>query len=215
LFAIAEADDLHDIVRHKQARLGNYKKRANLNESIFARSYALSFLRSGVHFIGKSIEAAFGPNFRYSANVRGKSLQFNITNADLEELQYAKMLESMEISAELYREPLLDLVDLSKRNEFVPVVTLVPGAYTTYQDTVLFEDATIKTTMKTYSDLQRKWLSDNAGKIGYQFVDCIPTMQRESKDSGPMYFPANVHLTAEGNKILAQCLAPTIQSVLN
>ncbi len=215
LFAMAEADELHDVVYHNEARLGNFKEKTNLNRTIFASSYALSLLRSGIHFAAKTVEAVFGPDFRYSASVANKRVQFNINNSSLEELEYAKLLESGEISADLYREPLRDLVDLSRRNGFVPIVTLVPAAYTTYRDSLLFEDAAIATTMKTYSDVQRKWLSDNASELGYHFIDCIPAMQRAAKDAGLLYFPANVHLTAEGNKILAQSLAPLFQSVLN
>jgi len=53
------------------------------------------------------------------------------------------------------------------------------------------------------SAAQRKWFADNASIIGYNYVDMTPYFQEAAAKGVITHFPSNVHLTAQGQEVVA------------
>jgi lysophospholipase L1-like esterase len=97
----------------------------------------------------------------------------------------------------------------------VPLVVLVPAAYTVYAKSVAFSDPSLSNVMSNYSDAQRQWLAQNAKSIGYEFLDIIPRLQDDAATRALLYFPASIHPTSEGHRALAEAVAPKVKMILS
>ena len=209
LLNISEGNDLRDVERYFAFIEGNapeFRDKKRLGGP-FAVSYVLAFLKGAIEKLVKDISSAARPDFRYSVLVEGVETPMNVTNNDPDELEYARRVDSGELSPSLYEDALGDFVALAGTANFLPVVTYIPQAYTAYADSVTFSDPSIAPILRAYSDKQRQWLADNAERLGYIFIDTTPALQAAS-ESGPLaYFPANVHLTAAGHQAAAEAVA--------
>lgn len=218
LMAISEGNDLRDVHRFEEYVAGrrddSFRSEAEAGW-LLESSYALSFLYSGFDLVRRDFKRSFiDPDFRYTVVIGGgRRVAMNIANADLSELAYARRLSERRVSADLFARPMREFVALARQHDFVPLVTLVPAAYSAYADTIQYADPSIATVMRQYSDVQRAWFRDNAASLGYAFVDATPAM-REAATVGPvLFFPANVHLTADGHRVLAEAVAPAVRSL--
>lgn len=217
LMAISEGNDLRDIDRFNDFVAG---KRDDEDEDearsggIFAASYALAFLKGGLELAWRQIKREFiEPDFRYAVRAGSRRVPLNVANADLSELTYAKRMAAGRISADLYAPPLREFVRLAGEAGFVPMVVLVPAAYSAYAETVEFSDPSIAQVMNAYSEAQRDWFKANAAALGFRYVDATPAMREAARTRPLLYFPSNVHLTAEGHRVLAEAVAPEIARI--
>jgi lysophospholipase L1-like esterase len=138
----------------------------------------------------------------------------NVANSDIDELGLARAVESGERSPELYRPPLEEFVRIARERRFIPPVIIVPNAYTIYDRSITYSDPSIAPVIRNYSAAQRNWLAKNAAGIGYQFFDPTDALQEMAASRPLLYFPSNVHPTAEGQKALAEIVAPTVKALL-
>jgi hypothetical protein len=214
---IGEANDLRDISRYNRFVTEGTRHESwfeNLGGP-FRHSYALAFLKGGIELTIKAAKASMAPDFRYTVRVQGKDLPLNVGNSNRDELQLAHQVAAGKVSPDIYGPALKDFVALAGTSGFIPVVVLVPAAYTIYGKTIVFNDPSIITDIRTYHTAQRDWLADNAARIGYHFIDATPGMTAAAESGPLLYFPANVHLTAAGHAALAATIAPELRSVLS
>ncbi len=139
----------------------------------------------------------------------------NVTNNDTDEVKHARQIESGEISPNLFAEPLEAFVILAAKQNFIPVVTLLPSAYTSYIESVRFEDEVVGRDVAAFSRAQRAWLAENAERIGYRFIDVVPAFVEQVKSRPIAFFPANIHFTSEGHAIVAAALGPELKKLLS
>jgi hypothetical protein len=214
IMAISEANDIRDCLRHLDFRAGKRQQRRTSDNSLFAFSYALSVIKSGLELSIRTFNRVMGANFRYSAVVQNRRVALNVANGDLGELRDAKRVREGEVGPELYEPPLRAFVEIAKSRDFVPVVIDAPAAYSVYANSITFDDDQNGEVMRGYGDAQRQWLAANARRLGYIYVEVLPYMQKAAETRPLLYFPANVHLTAEGHKVLAEAMAPQMRALL-
>jgi hypothetical protein len=214
VFAVSEANDLRDCERYLDHVAGKGKdKRAKIGGP-FRYSYALAFIKAGIGVVAKQVRSAAEPDFRYTVKTGDGEVAMNVRNVDVDELQSAFEIADGKLTPDLYAPPLTRFVELSREMGFVPLVVYVPAAYTVYRQGIAYLDPKIAPVLDSQSDVQRKWLADNAVKIGYRFVDPTVDMQHKAATSPAFYFPANLHLTAAGHKALAEAVAADVRSAL-
>jgi hypothetical protein len=206
LMAVSEANDIRDILRYLDHRAGRERDNRSIGGP-FAVSYSIAFLKSGMEVGVKSLKALFSTNFRYGVAVQGARVPLNVRNGDLDEVRTARLVLEGKVGPEVYGAPMKDFVKLSREHGFLPVVILVPATYTAYRDSIVFEDAALGPQMLHYTDSQREWFLKNADLIGFRFIDITGDMQRAAISRPPLYFPSNVHLTAQGHRVLAEIVA--------
>lgn len=182
-------------------------------------SYAFNLLsnaaRKGVEQVrlfarGESGESEKkGINFRYRVKVDAKDVLFNTRDYDLEEVDFARALSLGELSAKSFREPLEIFRDLGRSEDFLPVVTYIPSAYTTYADLVTFDDPEVGRVLAEGSERQRQELKKIANELGVQFLDLTPALQSKARNSGEelLHLPINLHLTKLGHRTVAEAIA--------
>jgi lysophospholipase L1-like esterase len=155
-------------------------------------------------------------DFRYEIHFpSGEVVPFNRDNVDRDEVSHAKTLMQGKPGLEVFTPALQQLVELSRKNGFIPIVTYTPSAYTAYDTFVRFADAEITSIMRSYSNRQRRYFAEQARDLDYYFLDLTPAFQRAaaSPDQGLLYFATNVHLTQRGHRVVASELAPLIRSL--
>jgi hypothetical protein len=212
---IYEGNDLRDILRyHDFVSTGTDRSTRKRLGGVFAVSYALAYMKSGVELMVKRFKKRNKINFRYTVEVADVRTAMNVTNSDIDEVKHARRIENGDISLDLFGEPLEAFVDLAAEHGFIPVVTLLPSAHTGYIGSVRFEDASIGREVTGSSRAQRAWLAENAERIGYRFIDLVPTFQERVKSGPVAFFPANVHFTKYGHSIVAGTLGPEIRKLL-
>lgn len=212
---IYEGNDLRDIVRyHDFVATGIDQKSRQRLGGVFAVSYALAYLKSGIELMVKRFKKREKINFRYSVEVGGVRTPLNVTNSDIGEVKYARRTANGDIGFDLFAEPLEAFAALAAEHGFIAVVTLLPSAHTGYIDSVRFEDEAVGREVAAFSRAQRSWLAGNAERIGYRFIDVVPAFREQVKSSPVAFYPANVHFTRDGHAIVARALGPALQSLL-
>jgi len=212
---IYEGNDLRDILRyHDFVSNGIDRSSRKRLGGVFAMSYALAYLKSGVELVFKRFKKRKKIDFRYTVDVEGIRTAMNVTNSDIDEVKHARRIENGDISLDLFVEPLEAFVDLAAEHGFIPVVTLLPSAHTGYINSVRFEDALVGREVAGFSQAQRTWLAENAERIGYRFIDVVPTFQEQVKSGPVAFFPANVHFTQVGHSIVARALGTELRKLL-
>ena len=194
-----------------------------LNNVLGRHSYAFNFLVTGLGKTYDLVKEAILPifldtvpaqiNFRYRLNFADGSVPFNVYNRDRDEVRHAQWLRMGMISLADFTNALKQFVALSRAHGFTPIVSYSPSAYTAYADFVEFEDAALSDLMTWYSRTQREFFRSKAAELGYVFVDITPALQaaaRAFQGKTLIYYPANVHFNAAGNRVVAEVLAPVI-----
>jgi hypothetical protein len=214
ILAISEGNDLRDCQRHIDHVSGKKLRERRPLGGPFTWSYALAFIKGGIEVAVATVKEQFEPDFRYTVVTQGQTIPMNIANSDTDELALARAVESGEKSPELYRPPLVEFVRMGRDHDFVPLVVIVPNAYTIYDRSITYSDPAIASLVRGYSAAQRNWLAQNAASIGYKFFDPTDALQEMAASRPLLYFPSNVHPTAEGQKALAEIVAPTVRALL-
>ena len=81
-----------------------------------------------------------------------------------------------------------------------------------------FKDAALTTLMPWFSATQRAWLRERAEEMGIAFVDLTPALQagaRRLRADELLYYPANVHYTPSGHRVVGDALATAIEELPN
>jgi len=134
----------------------------------------------------------------------------NIRNGDRDELQSARAVADGTLTIARCENALVDFVALARNNGFQPLVMATPASYVVYERSANFKNKEFGALMSTYGRVQREWLAQNAGRIGYAFIDPVPEMQARAAHGSLLYFPSNAHLTIAGHRALAEAAAPLI-----
>lgn len=226
VMAVYEGNDFRDAHRFHRARAGDqeageqfvctfsWKALCRVHERLdgsFLRrgSYAYNLISGAVHALSYSAtkdEIDFRYEVRFSD---GDTLEFNSENGDRDEVQYARWLVEGQLSTGLFDEALEEMMALSAQHGFKPVVVYVPSAYTAYVEQSSFEDPAVETVLRAYSGILRDYFADQAGRLGYVYVDATPAIQEASQvlsSSDRLYFRSNVHLTQQGHEVVARAL---------
>ena len=218
IMAYAESNDIRDCLLHQAyvAKGGSATPTSGTSPFNPMRySYALNFLYAGGSAIFKNVKRASSDDFRFAAMVQGKPYAFNTRNGDLDELALARDLQADPTLIESCRAPLIEFANLSKANGFLPVVMLVPAAYTSYGAATAFNTPGISLAMANLHSAQRDWLSAQASDIGFTFIDETPAYTAEIANRPAVFFPSNVHFTADGQAALAKTMAPAITRLIS
>jgi lysophospholipase L1-like esterase len=70
--------------------------------------------------------------------------------------------------------------------------------------------------MPWFSATQRRHLAERSAALGLPFVDLSPALQAEARrleGRELLYFPANVHYTPRGHRVVAEALARALETV--
>ncbi len=199
---------------------------ALLDRPVARKSYAINVgavaLGKARQGIGNLVARAAGEkpervNFRYKLRFpNGAALPFNIQNADQSEVRYARRLRQGEVDLAAWDAALARFVALAREHDFQPVVSYAPSAYTAYADFVAFEDEALTALMPWFSATQRAWLRDKADELGFAFVDLTPALQaaaRALQEDERLYYPANVHYTPAGHRVVGEALATALTAL--
>lgn len=217
VLAYAESNDIRDCLLHqdfiaKGDATASSPSSSALNPMRY--SYALNFLYAGGGALLKSTKRAASDDFRFTASVQGKPYSFNTRNGDLDELTLARNYLADPTLIESCRAPLVEFAALAKTNGFVPVVMLVPAAYTAYGADTKFSDPSIASAMANLHTAQSDWLAAQSTAIGYTFVDETVAYTANISTRAAAFFPSNVHFSADGQEALAKTTAPVITRLL-
>lgn len=217
VMAYAESNDVRDCRLHKAFTASGKGSEAPRPPSPFnpmRYSYALNFIYAGGDAIVKPLKRKAAAEFRFQATVQGQPFAFNIRNGDVDELELARELVADPAEVEQCRPALTEFVALARANNFLPVVMLVPAAYTAYGETTRFNDPSIAPVMAALHTIQRDWLAREASAMGYTFLDETDAYTRAISDRPAAFFPSNVHFSAPGQEALAQTYGPAIKGLL-
>ena len=236
LMNIYEGNDLRDAVRNGGSGYDSAGDRFEpeldyqtlldnpLGRSSYAANLGLVAIGKVYEGVDNVISRALGEarervDFRYELRFAdGTSVPFNVQNADQDEVRYARRLQRDEVQLSAFDEALERFVALGREHNFRPIVSYAPSAYTAYADVVAFEDDALTKLMPWFSDQQRAYLRQKAEELGFVFVDLTPALQAAAhglQDEELLYYPANVHYTPSGHRVVADALAPVIMELRN
>jgi lysophospholipase L1-like esterase len=187
-----------------------------LRGSVIGRhSYAYNLIAAAI-WRGAYSARKGSVDFRYEIHFPdGKVVPFNRDNVDRDEVSHAKTLAESKPGLEVFDTALQKFVELSRTNDFAPIVAYTPSAYSAYDAFVRFADPQITSIMRSYSERQRRYFAEQGRELGYRFLDLTPAFQRAaaSDDHGLLYFATNVHLTQRGHRVVAAELARLIKAL--
>ena len=198
-----------------------------LDNPIGRRSYASNLVLAAV---GKTAEGAGNAfaratgraprriDFRYELRFDdGTTVPFNVQNADTGEVAHARSLREGDVALAAFDEALEKFVALAREHGFRPVVSYAPSAYTAYADFVAFGDDALTELMPWFSRVQRDHLRRRGEELGYVFLDLTPALQSAAQrlqGEELLYYPANVHYTPSGHRIVGDALAVEIAGLV-
>jgi hypothetical protein len=176
----------------------------------FAQSYALAFVKAAVEELLRRVDRNTGQDFRYTIQGPGGRIPMNVANADRDEVRYARRLVSGELSPEILWPALDTFRALAAERGFVPIITLIPTAYTANDKTVVFNDAELGPIMREGRERTRNSLKSYADFNGVAFIDMKPAFEAANAAGTLTHYPANVHLTPDAQRIVASEIAKVI-----
>ncbi|MEQ1523663.1 MAG: hypothetical protein ABL936_20545, partial [Aestuariivirga sp.] len=216
VMTIYEGNDLRDAIRSKHFIDSKEDLRKKEKTTTPALSYAAEFIGANVELVSKLVRYSRGGkevyNFRYSATVSNKTMPFNVTNEDQDEVVHAMKLQSGEIDFDAFEPPFNEFVRWSNSNGITPVVAYIPSMYTAYAATVQFEDPMVQTAVQQFSTAQRLWFARHAAILGCRYLDITPAFQAAAT-SELTHFPANLHLTPKGHEVVAKALLSLVKEL--
>ncbi|MGI9413857.1 MAG: hypothetical protein ACR2PM_09310, partial [Hyphomicrobiales bacterium] len=213
---IYEGNDLRDVLKHVKHAVSPGKSKIRGDSGPFAVSYALAFLKGAIEVTVKRFRKASSSAipFGYTVQSEGAAVAMNPGNTDTDEVKHARKVLAGDVRFDVFAPPIRAFADLAAEKGFAPVVTYIPSAYSAYRASVKFADETVGREVLEFSAAQRRWLAENAGQFGVHFIDMTPAFERAAA-SGPLtHFPANVHLTPAGHKVVEAALAPHLKALL-
>jgi hypothetical protein len=214
---VYEGNDLRDILVYKRYVDSGGTSEKDRERKSPAWSYAAQFFEASYamaeRYVKANVTAAQDYDFHYSAPVGNHVMAMNISNKDQGEVQRALELKSGKISTDLFGPPIKAYVDWAKANGIVPIVTYIPSMYTVYEGKVTFSDPEVGSAVQAFSAAQRKWFADHAQEIGYNYMDMTPFFQETAAKGVVTHYPSNVHLTVQGQELVAQKTLELLKSL--
>lgn len=156
-------------------------------------------------------------DYHYTLLQDGGEVPFNVENADLDEVRYARMLRDGKIEMELSDDALENFKQLSQEHGFVPLVTFIPSAFSGYWPNVHFSDPELQELMPWFSEQHHQYLLRKTEELGLHYLDLTPTLRASATERGPdvlTYFPFNRHLTPVGHQVVAARMAQEVERLL-
>ena len=157
-------------------------------------------------------------DFRYRLKLDAGEVPFNLENGDLDEVLHAKLLTSGQIELDVFSAALREFVALAEANNFVPILSYTPSAYTAYADVVEFDQAALNEIMPEYSQQLRDYFAAQAADLGIEFIDLTPVLQAAAPDyTTPeklLYYQTNRHFTRYGHAVVAKALAKAVSDAV-
>ncbi|HYC01055.1 MAG TPA: hypothetical protein VEC57_18110 [Candidatus Limnocylindrales bacterium] len=221
---IYEGNDFRDASIYRSARQGRGPRDvcpfgadaachvvAGVRDSAIGRhSLAINFLAASAWRMAiKSSKREI--DFRYHARLAdGTILELNSRNGDRDEVTFAKALAEGRITPDLFDEGLERLRAMGREHRFQPVLVYLPSAYTAYASVARFEDPSIERLMRQYSERLRAYFATRSRELGLPYLDTTPALSAaaaRATAADPVFFPANVHLTAGGHAVVAEAIA--------
>jgi hypothetical protein len=212
---IYEGNDLRDAVHYSEYRSGKWvpKRKGQGAGGLFASSYVLATFKSSIELARKSVSRPDEIDFHYEVVSQGKKVPMNVTNSDTDEVEHAREISAGKIDYDLFDAALAAFARLAEKDSFVPVVSYLPSAYSTYRDAIRFNDAQVGLDVLRHADAQRAWLKQAASRHNLHFIDMTEAFVQAAETRPLTHFPANVHFTGEGHKVAADTLANFILTV--
>lgn len=195
-----------------------------LGRSSYAVNLGLVAIGKSYEGIGNAVSRALGKqrervNFRYELRFPdGAIVPFNVQNSDHNEVRYARRLRQGDVQLSAFDNALERFAALGREHGFRPVVSYAPSAHTAYADFVAFEDDALSELMPWFSNAQRAYLRQKAEDLGMTFIDLTPALQaaaRRLQEQELLYYPANVHYTPSGHRVVGDVLAAAIAKLHN
>lgn len=208
---IYEGNDLRDSDRYHNFVL--HGKQSMDQEAFggpFAWSYSIAFIKAAIELELRQVDRNTGMDFRYTVNLPTGSVPMNVANNDRDEARYALRLKKGDISPEIMRPALDTFRELARQHGFVPVVTLIPSAYTAYAQNIAFNEPSLEEAVRAGGEVQRQWFRTYAAQQGIIFHDLTAAFQGAAKTGPLTYFPANVHLTPAGQRVVATAIVTAL-----
>jgi hypothetical protein len=211
-------NDLRDAVRFDEVRRDSARRVAEGRDpgdddafSINRTSYALNFLKAAAR-VGSDRLFGSDIDFRYTVDLAGQRVAMNAANHVTDEVEFARLWRKGDVGFELWRDALDQLTTLAKVYGFVPIVVYMPSAYAAYAletDGVEFADPEVGDTVLAFSEAARTWWvgATRSSEVAMVDLSAIAAAGESEKDTSPVYFPANAHLTATGHRAVATRLA--------
>ncbi len=188
-----------------------------LRDYSYAYNFTLASMLYSYSKISSSQSARDEENFRYNIVFENSSIPFNLENTDTDEIIYAKSLVDKKIDLDVFTEALKIFVELSKKYNFIPIVTYTPSAHTSYVKNVIFEDNNINNILQAFSEKQRHYFQIKGKELGYMFIDFTQALQVAAPTHNTpeklLYYQTNLHLTKYGHKIIADALSQSLQTL--
>ncbi|MCI0453531.1 MAG: hypothetical protein L0Y68_00875 [Candidatus Dadabacteria bacterium] len=196
----------------------SHTQKSFLENTIGYYSYSFNFVRGYIKYLNAKIFTYLRYNkdldFRYSIVFSDKSIPFNTENTDKDEVFYARQLLANKVDLNIFNDALENFVKISEQYRFIPIVSYTPSAHTAYAANVSFNDPTLKSILKHYSDAQRDFFESKGKELGYVFIDFTPSLQSAALSNTYqklLYFRTSLHLTKYGNEIIAKTLSQSLR----
>jgi hypothetical protein len=181
-------------------------------------SYAFNFLGAFVTRAAarsRDPDGRSGIDFRYTLELEDGPVPFNVENRDRDEVVFARRLADRQVSLELWEPALRTFVELARDHGFTPVVAYTPSAHAAHGDRTRFHDGSLEPELAAFGAAQRAFLAAKAAELGYVFHDLTPDLRAaaaRSTSNALLYDPESVHLTPDGNAVVAESLAALLES---
>ena len=160
----------------------------------------------------QAVNATVRTDFGYTVAVAGEPVAMNIHDFDADEVDHARVVgDDPSVLETAFAGALESFQALSLRDGFTPVVAYTPSAYTAYADSVRFSDAAVGRAVSEFSAAQRRWFAERCATLGIAFADLTMPLRAAARTApSPLYFPANIHLTAAGHAVVAGALVQSL-----
>lgn len=212
---IYEGNDLRDAARYEEFLKSGEDRREGENRlhALLSHSYAVSLLYAAGEWVSEDIGAWFGDdvNYRYTGRSEDRVVAMNVANNDKSEVRYAARLKEGTVSIDLWARPLSDFKALADSAGFVPLVVYTPAMHTAYDAT--FEDEHVGALVRNMGEKQRQWLAAKTTELGIAYLDLTEAFQKAAREGPLTHFPANVHLTPFGHRVVSDPLIPIIAKI--
>ena len=150
-------------------------------------------------------------DFRYTVSKGGKSIKLNLDNSDLDEIVIATKLKNNEGSLNLFDKSIEEFSQLAHQENFTPIIAITPSAYAPYDKYLKFNTPQNRDILANYVENQRTYFRKISEKHNIIFVDMMEPLETAVKKNPNLepllYFPTNLHLTAEGHHVVAKAIS--------
>ena len=186
-----------------------------ITSSVVGRhSYALNFLLAAVsRLAGNDTDdwEKTGVNFRYTLETREGPVEFNSENRDRDEVLSARRQANGSTPLTIWSQALARFGQLAREEGFTAILSYTPSAFGAYRGHVQMADPDLLAELDAFDVAQRRFLAERAAPDGYVFHDLTDDLARAAtQEGGPLYDPVHVHLSARGNRVVAESLAPLV-----